>query len=134
VDGRKGIRTVKNGGWWRWALLSQDGVAPSRMVGVFASVSLPLHHNVQKFSSGTGSPGWSQKKAVKRLWWFGSGVYFVVIFPAFDVIFSALVKRLAGKSISEMTCFVSSEMYNLNSVYHLSTLLSTNVARDKLLS
>jgi len=37
------------GGWWRWALVSSDGVAPSRMVGVFASVDLPLHHKVQKF-------------------------------------------------------------------------------------
>jgi len=45
------------GGWWRWALVSPDGVAPSRMVGVFASLNLPLHHKVQKFSSGTGSPG-----------------------------------------------------------------------------
>ena len=26
-----------------------------------ASVNLPLHHKVQKFSSGTGSPGWSRK-------------------------------------------------------------------------
>ena len=50
------------GGWWRWALLSPDGVAPSRTVGVSASVNLPLHHKVQKFSSGTGSPGWSAKK------------------------------------------------------------------------
>jgi len=25
-----------------------------------ASVNLPLHHKVQKFSSGTDSPGWSQ--------------------------------------------------------------------------
>ena len=33
-----------------------------------ASVNLPLHHKVQKFSSGTGSPGWSRKKAVKWLW------------------------------------------------------------------
>ena len=41
------------GGWWRWALVSLDGVAPSRMVGVSASVNLPLHHKVQKFSSGT---------------------------------------------------------------------------------
>ena len=32
------------------------------MVGVSASVNLPLHHKVQKFSSGTGSPGWCQKK------------------------------------------------------------------------
>ena len=56
-----------NGGWWRWALLSPDGVVPSRMVGVFASVNLPLFYKVQKFSSGTGSPGWSRKRAVKQL-------------------------------------------------------------------
>jgi len=48
-------------------LVSPDGVAPSQMVGVSASVNLPLHHKVQKFSSGTGSPGWSQKRAVKWL-------------------------------------------------------------------
>jgi len=35
------------------------------MVGVSASVNLPLHHKVQKFSSGTGSPRWSQKKGCK---------------------------------------------------------------------
>jgi len=45
------------GGWWRWALGSLDGVATRRMVIVFTSVNLPLHHKVQKFSSGTGSPG-----------------------------------------------------------------------------
>ena len=43
------------GGWWRWARVSLDGVAPSRMVCVSASVILPLHHKVQKFSSGTGT-------------------------------------------------------------------------------
>jgi len=32
---------------------------------VSASVNLPLHHKVQKFFSGTGSPGWSQKKGRK---------------------------------------------------------------------
>ena len=53
------------GGWWRWALVSPDGVAPSGRVGVSASVNLPLHHKVQKFSSGTGSPGWSRKKGRK---------------------------------------------------------------------
>jgi len=39
--------------------------------GVFASVSLPLHHKVQKFSSGTVSPGWSRKKGRKTVmvWW-----------------------------------------------------------------
>jgi len=50
------------GEWWRWALLSPDGVTPSQMVSVSASVNLPLNHKVQKFSSGTGSPGWSRKK------------------------------------------------------------------------
>ena len=59
-----------HGGWWRWALVSLDGVATSQMVSVSASVNLPLHHKVQKFSSGTGSPGWSQKRAVKWLWWW----------------------------------------------------------------
>jgi len=53
---------------------SPDGVVPSRMVSVSASVNLPLHHEVKKFSSGTGSPGWSQKKrAVNRcgvVWWY----------------------------------------------------------------
>ena len=68
VGGRKGIRPVKNmGGWWRWALVSPDGVALSRMVGVSASVNLPLHHKVQKFSSGTGLPGSSREKGRKTV-------------------------------------------------------------------
>jgi len=60
------------GGWWRWALVSPDGVVPSRIVSVSASVNLPLHHEVQKFSSGTGSPGWSWKKGRKTdvVWWW----------------------------------------------------------------
>jgi len=49
-------------------MVSPDGVAPSRMIGVSASVNLLLHHKVQKFCSRTGSPGWSREKAVKRLW------------------------------------------------------------------
>jgi len=42
------------------------------MVGVSASVNLPLHHKVQKFSSGTGSPGWPRKvgrETVVVQWW-----------------------------------------------------------------
>jgi len=60
------------GVWSRWALVSPDGVAPSRMIGVSASINLPLHHKVQKFSSGTGSPGQSRKKGRKTvvMWWF----------------------------------------------------------------
>jgi len=63
----------KMGGWWRWALVSPDGVAPSRMISVSASVNLPLHHKVQKFSSCTCSPGWSWKKGRKTdvVWWCG---------------------------------------------------------------
>jgi len=34
---------------------------------VSASVNLPLHHKVQKFSSDTGSPGWSRKKGRKTV-------------------------------------------------------------------
>ena len=66
-------RHVKNMGvWWRWALVSLDRVAPSRMVCVSASVNLPMHNKVQKFSSGTGSPGWSRKKGRKMVvvWWW----------------------------------------------------------------
>jgi len=37
------------------------------MVDVSASVNLPLHHKVQMFSSGTGSPGWSWKKGHKMV-------------------------------------------------------------------
>ena len=55
------------GGWWRWALVSPIGVAPSQMVSVSASVNLPLHHKVQKFFSGTSSPGWSRKKGRKTV-------------------------------------------------------------------
>jgi len=42
---------------------------------VSASVNLPLHHKVQKFSSGTGSPGWSRKKDRKMV------VCVVVVIP-----------------------------------------------------
>jgi len=54
-------------GWWKLALAGPDGVAPSRMVGVSASVSLPWHHKVQKFYSGTDLPGWSRKKGRKTV-------------------------------------------------------------------
>jgi len=52
---------------WRWAVVSPDGVAPSRMVSVSASVNLPLHHKVQKFSSGSSPPRWSRKKGHKTV-------------------------------------------------------------------
>jgi len=69
---QEGHPACKNGGRWRSALVSLDGVAPSRMVGVSASVNLPLHRKVQKFSSGTGSPQWSQKQGRRTVvvWWW----------------------------------------------------------------
>jgi len=63
------------GGWWRWARVSPDGVVPSQMVGVFASVNLPLHHKVQNFSSGTCSPAWMLEKGRKTV--------VVVVLPAY---------------------------------------------------
>jgi len=58
---------MMDGGWWTWALVSSDRVAPSRMVGVSVSVNLPLHYEVQTFSSSTGAPGWSRKKGRKMV-------------------------------------------------------------------
>ena len=49
------------------ALDGPDGVLPSQMVSVSASVNLPLHHKVQKFSCGTSSPAWSRKKGCKTV-------------------------------------------------------------------
>jgi len=49
IGRQEGHLACKKMGWWRWALVSPDGVAPSRMVGVPASVKFPLHHKVQKF-------------------------------------------------------------------------------------
>jgi len=43
---------------------------------VSASDNLPLHHKVQKFSSGIGSPGWSWKNSRKTVvvWWWSPRV------------------------------------------------------------
>jgi len=39
------------------------------MVGVSASVNIPLHHKVQKFFSGTGSPGgWKNGHKMVVVW------------------------------------------------------------------
>jgi len=63
----------KNGGDdGGWPLISPDGVAPSRIVGVSASDISPCTIKVQtpeelqkKLSSGTCSHGWSWKKGCK---------------------------------------------------------------------
>ena len=56
------------GGWWRWALVSPDGVAPSRMVSASASVNLLLHHKSKSSLLAPAYPGGPGKRAVKRLW------------------------------------------------------------------
>jgi len=67
LGGRKGIWPVKkwgDGGGGHW--LVQMEWRPAGWL-VSASVNLPLHHKVQEFSSGTGSPGLSQKKGRKMV-------------------------------------------------------------------
>ena len=87
---RKGIRPVKYmGEWWRWALVSPDGVAPTQTVGVSASVNLPLHHKVQRFSSSTVSSGWSQKKGRKT-------VVVVVVSKKFVIIWRNLLSFIGA--------------------------------------
>jgi len=98
------------GGWWRWALVSPDGVSPSRMVGISASVNLPLHNKVQKFSSGTGSPGWSREKGRKTVVCVCLHMLcFCVFFPhlSFFVTFSLLIYSFTYLFLWESTRSVS---------------------------
>jgi len=58
VAGRaSGLYKMK--GWWRWALLSPDGVVPSRMVRVSASVNLPVPDMTYNVFSGMLNPAQS---------------------------------------------------------------------------
>jgi len=61
----------KMGGWWRWVLVGLDGVAPNRMVGVFAFVNLPLHHKSRSSLLAPAHLGGPRKRAVKWLWILG---------------------------------------------------------------
>jgi len=96
-------------GWWRWALVSPDGVAPSQMVSVSVSVNLPLHHKVQKFSSGTGWPGWSQKKGHKT-------VVVVVVSALKSHCFVCCTVYRTGASVE--TCYDNTNMYIVISHYY----------------
>jgi len=71
----------EDGGGGHWTLVSPDGVVSSRMVSVSASVNLPLHHKLQKFTSGTSSLGWSRKKGRKTV--VVCGVVVVLIVDVF---------------------------------------------------
>ena len=91
----------------RWALVSPDGVAPCRMVGVSASVNLPLHHKVQKFSSGTGSPGWSRKKGRKT-------VVCVCVFSAYSLV----ILITQGRIKSDLILFLPTYSVAIHHLWH----------------
>ena len=79
-------------GWWRWALVSPDGVAPSQMVGVSASVNLPCTIKYRSYflaPAHLGSPG---QRAVKRLWCGGHAVFMVQL--SFDYLYYLLAAEL----------------------------------------
>jgi len=63
-EGHLACKKMGDGGGGHW--LVQMEWRPAGWL-VSASVNLPLHHKVQKFSSGTGSPGWSRKKSRKMV-------------------------------------------------------------------
>jgi len=64
--GRKGIRR-KMGDYGGGLLISPDGVAPSRIVDVSASVIFPYTIKSRRFLLAPAHPGSSGKGAVKRL-------------------------------------------------------------------
>ena len=49
-------------------MVSPDGMAPRRMVGMSASVDLPLHHKIQNSLLAPAHPSGPGKRAVKWLW------------------------------------------------------------------
>jgi len=58
----------KYGGWWRWALVSLDGVVPIRMVGVSAFVLMfPCTIKSRSSLLAPAHPGGPGKRAIKRL-------------------------------------------------------------------
>jgi len=65
-EGHPACKKMGDGGG-HWLVRTLEGVARSRVVGVYASVNLPLHHKVQQFSSGTSSPRWSRKNGRKTV-------------------------------------------------------------------
>jgi len=104
-------------GWWRWALVSLDGEAPSQMVGLSASVNLPLHHKVQKFSSGTTCyPGGPGNRAIKRLWWCG-----VVLWRHWQCWLA-------------VSCWLDDRQYRTTSEYWVSRCMSKKLCRQQKLS
>jgi len=113
LGSRKGIRPVKNmAGWWRWTLVSPDGVAPSWMVDVSASVNLRLHHEVQKFPSATSPPAWFRKKGRKTVVCVCVCVCVLLIFPHYYM--------------SETSIFSSTQSSHEHTLCHILYIIHTN--------
>jgi len=92
-------------GWWSWALVSPDGVALSQMVSMSASVNLPLHHKVQKFSSGTDSSRWSLKKGCKMVVVCGGYCLSLAVFGIFHPCFWTEILPLLLLCSCTLFCF-----------------------------
>ena len=101
-------------GWWRLVPVGLDVVAPSRMIGVSASVSHPLQHKVQKFYSGTGSPGRSRKNSSKTV-----VVWYVKLNP--HPLFSVTSLILYHKTNTKYLIILHSELKNTKTKLYLHT-------------
>jgi len=67
VGRQEGHPACKNGGWWTWALVSPDGVAPA---GWLVCLPLLIFSCTIKSRSSLLAPAHpGEKRAVKRLWW-----------------------------------------------------------------
>jgi len=64
LEGHPACKKYGDGGGGHWLVRMEWRPAGW---SVSASVNLPLRHKVQKFSSSTGSPGWSGKKGRKMV-------------------------------------------------------------------
>ena len=57
-------------GWWRWALFSPDGVAPSRMALYLPLLIFPCTIKSRSSLLAPARLGGPGKRAIKRLWWW----------------------------------------------------------------
>ena len=84
-----------------------------------ASVGLPLHRQVQKFSSGTGSPGWSRERGRKMV------VVVVVLSENGNFEYIVTVRQVLSLSVIFAGC--NSTDANKNSVFSRSHHLVISV-------
>jgi len=101
------------------------------MVSVSASDNLPLHHKVQKFSSGTGSPRWSRKKGRKMV--------VVVVYYLLSLSVTFTSKKAARRMVSRQNG-AKTHLKAVNNLVHLVPVqvevalneISINEARNRL--